>query len=58
MDATYAAKVQETFIDLYNKGLIYRGKRMLYFDTTDVTLFPDGTFGVVRTPYLAFIFME
>src|SRR6478672_12514877 len=29
MDAAYARKVQEVFVDLYAKGLIYRGKRMI-----------------------------
>ncbi|MCX6958371.1 MAG: valine--tRNA ligase [Verrucomicrobiae bacterium] len=29
MDEAYAKKVQETFVDLHQKGMIYRGKRMV-----------------------------
>jgi valyl-tRNA synthetase len=31
-DADYVRAVQEVFVDLYNKGLIYRGRRMINWD--------------------------
>ncbi|MFI0347975.1 MAG: valine--tRNA ligase [Chthoniobacterales bacterium] len=41
MDPTYVTKVQETFIDLYNKGLIYRGKRMVNWCPVSLTALSD-----------------
>ena len=32
MDPEYIRTVQETFVDLYRKGMIYRGKRMVNWD--------------------------
>ena len=32
MDADYSRAVQRTFVDLYRKGLIYRGRRMVNWD--------------------------
>ena len=32
MDPEYSRTVQETFVDLYRKGMIYRGKRMVNWD--------------------------
>ena len=41
MDGAYARKVQEVFIDLYNKGLIYRGKRMVNWCPVSLTALSD-----------------
>ncbi len=41
MDEAYARKVQETFVDLYAKGLIYRGKRMVNWCPVSLTALSD-----------------
>lgn len=41
MDDAYALKVQETFVDLYAKGLIYRGKRMVNWCPVSLTALSD-----------------
>ncbi|HEY8900555.1 MAG TPA: valine--tRNA ligase [Chthoniobacterales bacterium] len=41
MDAAYAAKVQEVFVDLYKKGQIYRGKRMVNWCPASLTALSD-----------------
>ena len=41
MDPEYVRCVQEVFIDLYNKGLIYRGKRMVNWDPAAGTALSD-----------------
>lgn len=41
MDETYSKKVQETFVDLYQKGLIYRGKRMVNWCPVSLTALSD-----------------
>jgi valyl-tRNA synthetase len=41
LDDTYAAAVQEVFVDLYNKGLIYRGRRMINWDPAAQTAVSD-----------------
>jgi valyl-tRNA synthetase len=41
MDAGYAPKVQEVFVDLYKKGLIYRGKRMVNWCPVSLTALSD-----------------
>jgi valyl-tRNA synthetase len=41
MDEAYARKVQEVFVDLYNKGLIYRGKRMVNWCPVSLTALSD-----------------
>ncbi|MCF7668586.1 MAG: valine--tRNA ligase [Verrucomicrobia bacterium] len=41
MDAEYSRSVTETFIDLYNKGLIYRGKRMVNWCPVSMTALSD-----------------
>ncbi|MEI6322264.1 MAG: valine--tRNA ligase [bacterium] len=41
MDEGYARKVQEVFIDLYKKGLIYRGKRMVNWCPVSLTALSD-----------------
>lgn len=41
MEEGYAKKVQETFVDLYNKGLIYRGTRMVNWCPSSLTALSD-----------------
>ena len=41
MDPQYIRTVQETFVDLYRKGLIYRGKRMVNWDPFYQTALSD-----------------
>jgi len=41
MDSAYARKVQEVFIDLYKRGLIYRGKRMVNWCPVSLTALSD-----------------
>jgi valyl-tRNA synthetase len=41
MDDDYYKSVIKVFIDLYNKGLIYRGKRMINWDTKAKTALSD-----------------
>ncbi len=41
MDAAYSKAVTDTFIDLYNKGLIYRGKRMVNWCPVTQTALSD-----------------
>ena len=41
MDATYSESVIDTFIDLYNKGKIYRGARMINWDPSAKTALSD-----------------
>jgi valyl-tRNA synthetase len=41
MDETYARKVQEVFVDLHAKGLIYRGKRMVNWCPVSLTALSD-----------------
>jgi valyl-tRNA synthetase len=41
MDPAYARKVQEVFIDLHGKGLIYRGKRMVNWCPVSLTALSD-----------------
>ncbi len=41
LDDAYAAAVQEIFVDLYNKGLIYRGRRMINWDPAAQTAVSD-----------------
>ena len=40
-DETYSRCVQKVFVDLYNKGLIYRGKRMVNWDPAARTALSD-----------------
>src|SRR5581483_9785099 len=40
-DDAYAAAVQRVFVDLYQKGLIYRGKRMINWDPAAQTAVSD-----------------
>src|SRR3984893_2653423 len=48
MDPQYIRTVQETFVDLYRKGLIYRGKRMVNWDPFYQTALSDEE--VIPTP--------
>lgn len=41
MDEAYAKKVQETFVNLYQKGMIYRGKRMVNWCPVSRTALSD-----------------
>ena len=41
MDEAYARGVQEVFVDLYRKGLIYRGKRMVNWCPVSLTALSD-----------------
>ena len=41
MDEAYSKKVQECFVDLYEKGLIYRGKRMINWCPASLTALSD-----------------
>ncbi|MCC6761776.1 MAG: valine--tRNA ligase [Chitinophagaceae bacterium] len=41
MDPDYYQSVIKVFIDLYNKGLIYRGKRMVNWDPVGLTALSD-----------------
>ncbi|MFL6514572.1 MAG: valine--tRNA ligase [Chthoniobacterales bacterium] len=40
-DDEYVAAVQRVFVDLYNKGLIYRGRRMINWDPAAQTALSD-----------------
>src|SRR2546430_1451136 len=41
LDANYVRAVQEVFVDLYRKGLIYRGRRMINWDPAAQTALSD-----------------
>ena len=41
MDTKYSESVVDTFIDLFNKGKIYRGKRMINWDPSALTALSD-----------------
>jgi valyl-tRNA synthetase len=41
LDADYVRAVQNVFVDLYNKGLIYRGRRMINWDPAAQTALSD-----------------
>ncbi len=41
MDEAYSREVQAVFVDLYNKGLIYRGKRMVNWCPVSLTALSD-----------------
>jgi valyl-tRNA synthetase len=41
LDDTYVAAVQKVFVDLYDKGLIYRGRRMINWDPAAQTALSD-----------------
>ncbi len=41
MDAAYSRAVQQVFVDLYGKGFIYRGRRMVNWDPVALTALSD-----------------
>ncbi|MBS1731181.1 MAG: valine--tRNA ligase [Bacteroidetes bacterium] len=41
LDQDYSQAVYQTFVDLYEKGLIYRGKRMIHWDVKAKTALSD-----------------
>ena len=54
MDADYSRAVQRTFVDLYQKGLIYRGRRMVNWDPVALTALSDEE--VIPTPQRSSLF--
>ena len=48
MDEAYSRAVQQTFVDLYRKGFIYRGRRMVNWDPVALTALSDEE--VIPTP--------
>ncbi len=48
LDVDYAASVQRVFVDLFSKGYIYRGKRMVNWDPAALTALSDEE--VIPTP--------
>ncbi len=54
MDEAYARKVQEVFVDLYAKGLIYRGKRMVNWCPVSRTALSDEE--VIPKPQKGFLY--
>src|SRR5450631_4123711 len=48
MDAAYSRSVQRVFVELYRKGLIYRGRRMVNWDPVALTALSDEE--VIPTP--------
>jgi valyl-tRNA synthetase len=59
LDEPYAAAVQKVFVELYHKGLIYRGRRMINWDPAAQTAVSDEE--VISKPqkgYLYFVRYE
>ena len=59
LDDAYAAAVQKVFVDFYDKGLIYRGRRMINWDPAAQTAVSDEE--VISKPqkgYLYFVRYE
>src|SRR5215831_9075765 len=59
LDDAYAAAVQKVFVELYDKGLIYRGRRMINWDPAALTAVSDEE--VISKPqkgYLYFVRYE
>src|SRR5262249_13952642 len=59
LDDAYAAAVQKVFVDLYNKELIYRGRRIINWDPSAQTALSDEE--VISKPqkgYLYFVRYE
>ena len=54
MDPAYARRVQEVFVDLYHKGLIYRGKRMVNWCPVSRTALSDEE--VIPKPQKSFLY--
>jgi valyl-tRNA synthetase len=59
LDDAYAAAVQKVFVELYNKGLIYRGRRMINWDPAAQTAVSDEeVIGKPQKGYLYFVRYE
>jgi valyl-tRNA synthetase len=59
LDDRYAAAVRRVFVDLYNKGLIYRGRRMINWDPAAQTAVSDEeVINKPQTGYLYFVRYE
>jgi valyl-tRNA synthetase len=54
LDDAYAAAVQKVFVDLYRKGLIYRGRRMINWDPAAQTAVSDEE--VISKPQKGFLY--
>jgi valyl-tRNA synthetase len=54
MDEGYARRVQEVFVDLYQKGLIYRGKRMVNWCPVSLTALSDEE--VISKPQKGYLY--
>src|SRR5215472_5298085 len=54
LDDAYAAAVQKVFVDLYHKGLIYRGRRMINWDPAAQTALSDEE--VISKPQKGFLY--
>jgi valyl-tRNA synthetase len=54
LDDAYAAAVQKVFVDLYDKGLIYRGRRMINWDPAAQTAVSDEE--VISKPQKGFLY--
>jgi valyl-tRNA synthetase len=59
LDDAYAAAVQKVFVDLYDKGLIYRGRRMINWDPAAQTAVSDEeVISKAQKGYLYFVRYE
>src|SRR5947207_615150 len=59
LDDAYAAVVQKVFVDLYDKGLIYRGRRMINWDPVAQTAVSDEeVINKTQKGYLYFVRYE
>jgi valyl-tRNA synthetase len=59
LDHGYSAAVQKVFVDLYNKGLIYRGRRMINWDPAAQTAVSDEeVISKAQKGYLYFVRYE
>ena len=54
LDQEYVRAVLQVFVDLYNKGLIYRGRRMINWDPAALTALSDEE--VIPTPQKSALF--
>jgi len=54
MDEAYARKVQEVFVDMHAKGLIYRGKRMVNWCPVSLTALSDEE--VISKPQKGYLY--
>jgi valyl-tRNA synthetase len=54
LDDAYARAVQNVFVDLYNKGLIYRGRRIINWDPAAQTALSDEE--VINKPQKGYLY--